>query len=62
MARSTSLSPTPFGGDRTVSLKVVSQMSFPVLGGAVSLGTGAALTIAGYEERCARQPAADRLA
>jgi hypothetical protein len=29
---------------------VVSQISFPVLGGAVSLGTGAALTVPGYEQ------------
>ena len=41
--------PTPSGGARTVPFRVVSQMSFPVLGGAVSLGTGAALTTAGYE-------------
>jgi ABC-type lipoprotein release transport system permease subunit len=41
--------PVPSGGARTVPFRVVSQVSFPVLGGAVSLGTGAALTIAGYE-------------
>ncbi len=34
---------------RTVPFQVVSQASFPVLGGAVSLGTGAAFTIAAYE-------------
>jgi hypothetical protein len=39
----------PAGGKRTVPFKVVSQISFPVLAGAVSLGTGAAFTIAGYE-------------
>jgi ABC-type lipoprotein release transport system permease subunit len=41
--------PLPSGGKRTVPFKVVSQISFPVLAGAVSLGTGAAFTIAGYE-------------
>ena len=39
----------PAGGERTVPLRVVSQISFPVLGGVVGLGRGAALTIAGYE-------------
>jgi ABC-type lipoprotein release transport system permease subunit len=39
----------PNGGKRTERFHVVSQVSFPVLGGVVSLGTGAALTIAGYE-------------
>jgi hypothetical protein len=41
--------PLPSGGRRTVPFRVVSQISFPVLAGDVSLGTGAALTIAGYE-------------
>ena len=35
---------------RTVPFQVVSQVSFPVLGGAVSLGTGAAFTTAAYED------------
>lgn len=37
------------GGKRTVTFRVVSQVSFPVLGGAVSLGSGAVMTLAGYE-------------
>ncbi len=41
---------SPTGGRRTAAFRVVSQVSFPVLGGAVSLGTGAALTTAGYED------------
>ena len=40
----------PSGGRRTVPFQVVSQVSFPVLGGVVSLGSGAVLTIAGYED------------
>ena len=37
---------------------MVSQVSFPVLGGAVSLGTGAVITTAGYEDTvCPRGPA-----
>jgi hypothetical protein len=40
----------PSGGKRTVPFRVVSQLSLPVLaGGIVSLGNGAAFTIAGYE-------------
>jgi hypothetical protein len=40
----------PSGGERTVPFRVVSRISFPVLGGGlVGLGRGAALTIAGYE-------------
>jgi hypothetical protein len=40
----------PSGGKRTVPFRVVSQLSLPVLGGGiVSLGNGAAFTIAGYE-------------
>jgi hypothetical protein len=41
---------SPLGGKRSAPFRVVSQISFPVLGGVVSLGTGAALTIAGYED------------
>ena len=41
---------SPSGGERTVPFRVVSRISFPVLGGGlVGLGRGAALTIAGYE-------------
>jgi FtsX-like permease family len=40
---------SPSASERTVPLRVVSQMSFPMLGGVVGLGTGATLTIAGYE-------------
>jgi hypothetical protein len=39
----------PSGAKRTAPFRVVSEISFPVLGGAVSLGTGAALTIPGYQ-------------
>jgi hypothetical protein len=40
----------PSGGRRTVPFRVVGEISFPVLGGGiVSLGTGAAFTISGYE-------------
>jgi hypothetical protein len=40
----------PSGGKRTVPFRVVSQISFPAVGGGiVSLGNGAAFTIAGYE-------------
>ena len=39
---------SPSGGRRTVPFRVVSQISFPVLSG-LSLGTGSAFTIAGYE-------------
>jgi hypothetical protein len=39
----------PSGGKRTVPLRVVSQISFPVVAEAVGLGTGVAFTIAGYE-------------
>jgi putative ABC transport system permease protein len=48
----------PTGGKRTVPFRVVAQMSFPVLGGGiVSLGTGAAVTIRGYEAaECAAGP------
>jgi hypothetical protein len=39
----------PSGKKRAATFHVVSQVSFPVLGGAVSLGTGAVITTAGYE-------------
>ncbi len=39
----------PSGKKRIGTFHVVSQVSFPVLGGAVSLGTGAVITTAGYE-------------
>ncbi|MGA2304707.1 MAG: FtsX-like permease family protein [Acidimicrobiales bacterium] len=39
----------PSGQKRAGTFHVVSQVSFPVLGGAVSLGTGAVITTAGYE-------------
>ena len=38
------------GGKRTVPFRVVGQMSLPVLGNAVSLGSGAVFTLAGYED------------
>ncbi len=40
---------TPSGGRRTAPFRVVSQVSFPVLGGVVGLGTGALFTLSGYE-------------
>jgi FtsX-like permease family len=40
---------SPSGGERTVPFRVVSRISFPVLGGVVGLGRGAAFTIPGYE-------------
>ncbi len=40
----------PSGGTRNVPFRVVGQMSLPVLGNAVSLGTGAVFTLAGYED------------
>ena len=40
---------TPSGASRTLPFRVVSQVSFPVIGGTVSLGTGAVLTNAAYE-------------
>ena len=49
--------PTPSGAKRTATFHVVSQVSFPVLGGAVGLGSGAAITTAGYENTvCPRSP------
>ena len=51
---------TPSGGGRTVPFRVVAQISFPVLSG-LSLGTGSAFTMAGYENAACppgpRQPA-----
>ena len=41
--------PLPSGGHRTASFRVVSQVSFPGFSGAVSLGTGAAFTVAGFD-------------
>ena len=46
---STSLSRRHRVETRTRAFQVVWQISFPVLGGAVGLGSGAALTMAGYE-------------
>jgi hypothetical protein len=47
----------PSGGKRTAIFRVVSQVSLPVLGGGVSLGSGAVLTTAGYENtECAPSP------
>ncbi len=40
----------PSGGTRNVPFRVVAQMSLPVLGNAVSLGTGAVFTLTGYED------------
>jgi hypothetical protein len=40
---------SPSGGRRIVPFRVVSQISLPVLGNAVSLGTGAVFTLQGYE-------------
>jgi hypothetical protein len=46
------------GGKRTVPFRVVAQMSLPVVGNAVALGTGAVFTLAGYEDAaCAPGPA-----
>ena len=48
---------SPSGARRTVPFRVVAQMSLPVLGNAVSLGTGALFTLAGYEDAaCGRGP------
>ena len=38
------------GARRTVPFRVVAQMSLPVLGNTVSLGTGAVFTLRGYED------------
>jgi hypothetical protein len=42
--------PSPSGGKRTAVFRVVAQVSFPVISGAVGLGTGTLVTIAGYED------------
>jgi FtsX-like permease family len=48
----------PSGGKRTAPFRVVGQMSLPVLGNAVALGSGAVFTMAGYEDAaCAPGPA-----
>jgi len=48
---------SPSGERRTATFQVVSQVSLPVLGGTVSLGSGAVLTTAGYEDTaCPRSP------
>ena len=41
---------SPSGLRRTAQFRVVAQMSLPVLGNAVSLGTGAVFTLAGYAD------------
>ena len=47
----------PAGGKRTVPFRVVAQLSLPVITDVVSLGTGVAFTIAGYEAAvCPRGP------
>ena len=40
----------PSGGRRTSAFRVVAQMSLPVIGNAVALGSGAVFTLSGYEE------------
>ncbi len=48
----------PSGGKRTAPFRVVGQLSLPVIGNAVALGTGAVFTMAGYEDAaCAPGPA-----
>jgi len=39
----------PVGAKRSATFRVVAQVSFPVLGGVVGLGTGSIFTLAGYE-------------
>ncbi|HUI04013.1 MAG TPA: FtsX-like permease family protein, partial [Acidimicrobiales bacterium] len=52
---------TPSGQRRTAPFTVVARMSFPVLGGATSLGNGAAMTLDGYEHAaCAAGPGRPR--
>jgi hypothetical protein len=41
--------PAPSGNTRVAPFRVVAQVSLPVLAGTVSLGTGAVMTLAGYE-------------
>ena len=40
----------PSGGRRTAAFRVVAQMSLPVIGNAIALGSGAVFTLPGYEE------------
>jgi hypothetical protein len=48
---------SPSGQRRTVRFRIVSQVSLPVLANAVSLGTGAVFTLAGYEDAaCTTSP------
>jgi hypothetical protein len=48
---------SPTGERRTVPFRVVAQVSLPVLANAVSLGTGAVFTLAGYEDAaCGTSP------
>jgi len=48
---------SPTGQRRTVAFRIVSQVSLPVLANAVSLGTGAVFTLAGYEDAaCGTSP------
>jgi len=47
---------SPSGSERTVPFRVVSRISFPVLGGVVGLGRGAALTVAGYKNAVCAGP------
>jgi hypothetical protein len=48
---------SPSGQRLTVPFHVVSQVSLPVLGNAVSLGTGAVFTLSGYEDAaCTNSP------
>jgi hypothetical protein len=44
------------GGRQTVPFRVVGQLSLPVLGNAVSLGSGAVFTLAGYEDAACPRP------
>lgn len=49
--------PSPTGGIRAESFRVVAKVSFPVLGGVTGLGTGAVLTIGSFENAlCATGP------
>ncbi len=48
---------SPSGTRRTVPFRVVAEVSLPVLGNAISLGTGALFTLAGYEDAaCSPSP------
>ena len=51
---------SPSGTRRTVPFRVVADVSLPVLGNAISLGTGALFTLAGYEDAaCSPGPMRD---